>query len=276
METISWDQSRLNAAIRERLKLPGRTEAQVVNTAAYWVAVNAKRLTPFTTVARIDADLNVEIAPRFSKKGKMLPYSRKKRNYASVAGTARTAGVPLAALIVNSQVIRPDIGKTPSAKTFNFRTNFRYARHSSPFRGVSRAAGRAAMRGAVNRMIKARHSSIKFIRSGWIWAIRTLNPLSVQRFRRGETPPMDDAKTAFSKIQRGDAIPAKEGSWSVEATIENSTGMDGINGARNNGALLRVGAGPLEEALNIEARLMEEYIERAYAKQDAKFNEMCL
>lgn len=264
--SFTWDQSRLNAAIRERVKLPGRTEAQIVNTAAYWVAVNAKNEMPFTTIARIDAELGVFIQP--SKKR----YSRKNRVLGSSVNfmrrTSKTAihpDVPLAALIINAQVNYQSV--------YNANTARRYYRTASPFKGVSRAAGRAAMRAAVNKLIRARHSSTKFLMSGWIGAIRALRPLSVQKFRFGQPPPMDDARSA-GPVDRSIAVPATEGAWNVTATIGNATGLSGVNAASHNRALLQYGAPALQRSLDMEERLMRKYIIEAYAKEDAKFNAM--
>ncbi len=146
---------------------------------------------------------------------------------------------------------------------YNRRTNMRYARLYSPWatgKGSGRAAGAAAMAAAIHRMISQRHSSIKFLLSGWIKPIQRLQPYSVQKFRRGTPPPMEDRRAHHGGAARGNAIPAVEGSHSVWAMIENTTGLEGsVNAANYNQALVRYGAPALQRAIDVETMLMLEY-----------------
>jgi hypothetical protein len=264
MADVKWEQSRLNAAINERLRYPGRDEADIVNNAAYWVARNAIGYTHFTPIARIDTALAVEIAPRVGKRGKPLGYSRTKRNYAGGKGTAMLhPNVPLAALIVQASANYQSV--------FNTRTNRRYYRAASPFKGKTRAAGRAAMAAAVNKLIKARHSSIKFIASGWLATVRLLAPL-VGKATMTEGNPARRGND--SSDERGWTKPATPGKWSVVATIANSTGGAGVNASGFNSALHRYGAPALDVALAEESYKMLAYIRKKEAARTAKFNAM--
>jgi hypothetical protein len=261
MQAIEVDTSRLTIAIKGRLKHPGRELDEIVNRSAYWIARNAVGHTPAVKVGTIDRELNVEIVPRMSKRGKLLPYSRRRRMLGSASGTATVhKGVPLAALIVQAQVVRPAVGSSPSTKAYNRLTNFRYARASSPFRGVPRAAGAAAMRLAVNRLIKGRRSSTHFLRAGW------LNAISILRQFIGAAPPMDmPAANKRNADELGSATPAQPG-WLVTATIWNNVGGAGANSSSHNFALQTYGAPALQRAVDEEADKMfakcNEYIAR--------------
>lgn len=271
MADFNLDTSKLSAAIRERVRYKGRTEAQIVNHVAFSVALKALQYTPFVPVSRIDAELNVEFVPGVTPSGKV---SRAKKNMVAVSrsgqgwmSAARNKSVPLAALIVNSSVVRPAVGSSPSAKRYNFIKNFRYARESSPFRGVSRMKGRAAMRVAVDRLIRARRKSSKFLAAGWKGAIKALAPFV------GRAPALDVDNLKPEK--RGMASPAKEGASLVFATIGNLTGMSGMNATSFNEALQRHGGPALQRAIDEERSSMVAYMAKKEAEHAAKFNAMC-
>jgi hypothetical protein len=259
----TWDHSRLTAAINRRLQFPGRSEAQIVNTAAFWIAANTKATTPFVPVPRIDAELAVRVTPRIGKRGQVLSQrSARNRILSGAAGTARISpSIPLAALIIQASATR--------GSNYNRRTNNRWARTASPFAGVSRARGAQLMRETIHRMISARYSSTHFLQSGWVRAVRALRPFAVNKFRRGSAPPLEDASTDRGGMPRGEGIPAVEGSHTVFAMIENATGMAGtVNAANYNQALITHGAQALENAVRTESRLMEEYAARQMDKDN--------
>lgn len=266
MLSAIWDQSKLSAAIKQRLQFPGRTEAQIVNTAAFWIAVNAKRLTPLVPVARVDAELGTIVTPRLnSRTGQPLSQKNSRNRILSGGrmGDERKT-VTLAKLIVLARANKAGRNRGQGNSTtsnYNVRTNNRFAIPASRL---------SEMNSLIHRMISARHSATHFLKSGWVRAVKTLRPFAVTKFRRGEGPPLEDARTDHGGQPRGEGIPATEGSWRVSATIENATGMAGtVNAANYNQALMEHGAPALQQAIDIEARLVLDYCEKQLAEVTA-------
>lgn len=236
------DTSKLSAGIAAAAQYTRRTMAQLVNTAAFEVALAAADAMPFVPQDRIDADLAVITLPVLGKRGK--PLKRKKNYGAGVSAIQRTAGVPLAVLIIQAQ--------TNLLSRYSFMSHGAHARPHSPFYGVSRQAGQAAMAAAVSRLIKARHSSTKFLAQGFYSAAKDLKPYTVNKWRfGGGGRPASDVTRAKDF---GSATPAVDGGWAVFAVIENSIGMRGKNAANFNAALLLYGTGPLQRALDNEGQ----------------------
>jgi hypothetical protein len=190
----------------------------------------------------------------------------------------RAKQVPLAAAIIQASVIRPDISSaldTPSAKRYNQLTNFRWARTQSPFRGVSRATGRAAMRAAVSRLIKARHKSTHFLAQGWGAVARKLRSMLY-----GGAPPTDiQFKRAKTKDEFGAVNILSKGTNFV-VRIENLIGMvagrKGANAANYNQALHRYGGPALQKAVDEQAaELTARYWPREQAEFARRFNAVC-
>lgn len=271
---VTWDQNRMNRAILARIALMGRTAAEIVNTAAYWIAVNTKNAVPFSTIQRIDTDTNVAVdlvktkrGKRFLKGNKFQAANRSFGNLGNMAHLAQYAEVPLLALVINARV-------NPYSR-YNRSTGGRYALTESPFKGKSRAEGAAAMLGAMCRVLAGRHSSIKYLLSGEIPAIRTLRPLAVNKYRAGVASPMSDFGSYHeTNPVRGYAIPASEG-FTTFAKIVNATGTIGRNQEAQNAALWRYVAPARERAIEIEAVLMEQYVTRAMAKGNQQFTAAC-
>jgi hypothetical protein len=260
------DSSALNAAIRWRRDVltSKRTMREIVCTAALEVAMGASAYMPYVQQSTIDSELNVSITPRLGRGGKPR-YTRATRIFHGNKGTARFyPAVPLAALIVNA--------RSNYQSFYNMSTHHRYYRQASPFAGVSRAAGRAAMIATVNRMIRQRHSSTHFLQSGWQPAIRQLAPFSVNRGRALMSLPKMGRSSAWHN-DRGSALVNDTGT-STTVTIENAIGMIGPNAANFNEALWRHGAPALQRALNDEAQSMIEYIEARLTRDNAKASAM--
>lgn len=276
MDTV-WDQSRFDRAISARIALIGseRTPAQIANTAAYWIAVNTKARTPFSSISTIDTELNVatglvrsKSGKRFLRAKKIQPANRQFGTLGNLAKLPKNQAAPLLALIISARA-------NPGSR-YNQLTGGRWAITASPFKGKYQAAGAQAMLDMMRRMLSARHSSIKYLLSGEIPAIRTLAPLAVNKYRRGAASPAQDnsAYHGTDGVARGYAIPASEG-FSVVATIANATGTVGANREAQNAALWKYVAPARQEAIDIEAELMESYVENAMAKGNAKFNASC-
>lgn len=246
----SWNQTVLDAAVRERVKLLGRTPAQVVNTAAYWIAVNTKNDVPFADPGRINTDLAVATNPVILKSGAVG--KRKKTTFGAGRGNA-----PLAALIIQARA-------NP-----NYRGPWK---GPSPFKGVSREEGARRMRQAMFRLLRARRSSSKFFRVGWVQAIRALKPFSVNRFRADSGSAFDRSERYFQFTELGRGTPAQEG-FTAFATIENLIGThpSPLSDSQN-AALHRLTIPSLERAMYREAALMNEYTMKALEADNQVFN----
>ena len=268
--TVEIDTSRLNLGLRLARQYSHSTLPELVNTAACVVAYFAKNETPYVTIQRIDEELGTIVTPVIGKRGKPLSQKNAENKIYSGGKTVTVNGreVPIAALIISASVVRPDIGATPSAKKYNQLTHFRWARASSPFKGVSRAAGAAAMKAAISRMIKRRHSSIKFLMSGWTPVVQALLPLSKTKFIRG-SPPLNDKKNYYG-AELGHATPATMGDVCV-ATIENLVGMEGPNAENYNAALMTHGMAALQSAVDREGNYEIEYACKKMEKELADF-----
>ncbi len=269
------DTTKLTAAFELAIRYSTRAPEKMVRDSAFYVAVKAQNLTPFVSQATIDTELGTLVTPRMGKRGQPLSQKYAKNKTLSSGRrvtTNRGTAVPLMAMIIQASVIRPDVARsTPAAKRYNQLTHFRWARISSPFRGVSRAAGAAAMRAAVDRAIKSRHSSTHFLAAGWVAVCQKL-----RAYRYGGAPALD--------VPAGLAPDASLGTFTVTGTgakvtitIENLVGMlpgaRGNNSENYNRALHQYGAGPLQQAVDEQARNMfDRYLPRMQSELAAPFN----
>jgi len=237
-----------------------RTVPQIVNTSAYWVAVNAKNGMPFVAPERVDSELAVIATPVIGKRGK--PLKRKRTFRGGISEGQRRKDVPLAALIVAARA-------NPKSN-YNQITNQRYRLPGgNPFKGVSRAEGAARMRELEDRMIKSRHRSGKFLLAGWIPAIRTLAGLAVTKFLRGAGKPSEGAKSFYGG-ELGSAQPARENELEASATIANEVGAEGMNAGNFNRALMLYGIGPLQMAIDQEGERQMAYALKKYEAELAE------
>lgn len=237
-----------------RKELPALLEA-----VAFYVAVKAQNMTRYVSFQRMDSELMTVKTLRMHRNGK--PYSAKNSKNVTLSsgrtvsiknGRGRSFNVPLAAAIIQSSVILPQVYGGQRPGTYNQRTNHRYARANSPFLGKSRAAGAQAMRAAVSRMIKARHSSSKFLQSGWVAVARQLRANYYGR-PPGETTGRLKSKPGFGSVDR--AASGDEAS----ITISNLIGMTGRNAANFNQALHAHGGPALQRALDEQGADMERH-----------------
>jgi hypothetical protein len=237
--TALVDTTGLNRSINEAAKYTKRTLPEIINTSAYWIAVNAKNTMPFVTAERINTELAVIKHPVIGKRGKPL-----KNKFTLGGGMVKLKSgkmVPRAALIV--------MARANPGSNYNKLTNNRYALSKNPFAGVSREAGRAAMRLLVDEMIKSRRKSGHFLVAGWVPAVRKMKPYAVQKFMRGV--PTGAPKEYYGG-NFGDAMPAIKEDPMPSASIENDIGMEGINQKSFNQALMRYGIPSLQAAITRE------------------------
>jgi len=137
---------------------------------------------------------------------------------------ADSAAVPLVALIINKQ------------------------------RGKGKGLYGAEMAEAMRKFIGRRMSSIAFLKSGWLPAIKALAALVPNK--RGA--PSLDRSAKVHGVEKGSAKPAREGGWKAVAQIVNSAGAN----QNNRGALITYGAPALQQAVEDETRSMLAYMEK--------------
>lgn len=240
------DATGLNRGIAASSQVSRRSVPQIVNTAAWWIAVNAKNATPYVTVETIDTQLGTIETPAIGKRGKPL----KGRKPLKAGSVLAKNGVPLAVMIV--------VARARPGSRYNQLTNNRWALQSNPFKGVSRLAGAFAMRELVHKLISGRHSSIKFVLSGWIPVIRKMAKYAVQKYVRGVASQLSDA-SAWHGAALGDARPANENSLVAVCVIENDVGGQGKNAEAHNRALFLFGFAALQSAVDREGRQQMNY-----------------
>lgn len=109
-----------------------------------------------------------------------------------------------------------------------------------------------AMTKAIAVVKAARLRSRAFLKSGWLWAVKILEPLAEKR----GAPKVDRAAKKIGKA-KGDAIPATQG-WRVSAKILNTVtaAWDKDEGAA------KIAEPALQRAFDAETQSMKDYIER--------------
>lgn len=251
------DASGILRAVNAARRFNHRTPAVAVNTAAYVIAGVALRETPTATVANIDRSMGATSVPVLSTRGKRkgLPLKSGKLSV-TVAQPSAAIGIVLQRLNPNSR--------------YNRMTGGRWALDRSRF---SPGAGREGFARHVQltavRMVKGRHSSISFLKSGWILPIRQLlaSGLVSRSASRGAgiQPPRQSAEIADS----GWSVPAQEGTIAV-VEVANAIGTKGGNAVmnqRHNDALHQFAGPALERAIAFEFVRTCEYVAREEAKR---------
>lgn len=256
---IKWDATGLNRGLALASQYTSKAPADACNFAAKEVAFEAYKNTPVTGAARVDSDMGKIVAPKIGKRGgtikgvqlrsgKLITKTRKRK----------TVEVPLAVLIIQA---RANFGSH-----YNDLAGGRYALTGSPFKGVSPAAGRAAMAAAENQMIKARRRSANgFIRAGWLKAIKTLKGLVPSKYQ-GRSSGVQTSGQNVDAL--GDVVPAQSGRTQTYCQIENDVGLDGKNSVSHNRALQQYGAPALQLAMDTEGRKQMEYFLKKSGQED--------
>lgn len=218
------DMTEFDRALALYLSVSKQSMADIINRKAYWIARRAFFETPVTPRAIITSGLG---QIRRSKK-QIYTGNLRKVSVQSGGGEA-----PLVALIINSQ-----------------RGN----------KGEKGLFG-DAMKRAVAAFIGSRLKSRAFLKSGWLPAIRTMEPFA--KGSKAGLPPMDRSVKQLGP-PHGSATPAGEG-WSVNATIENTADLDHFRfqyhvPTHNPDALVRFGGPALQRAFDKEAESMLEHV----------------
>jgi len=269
MSEATWDQSRFDAALRETMDWGKRAPAKAVNTAAFYVARGWSREMPRVPIGRMDTELSLNVVKVQTKSGR---YSRsaKKWQQPGVWGPlgeraykSEYRGVPLLALIIQA--------RSNLLSKYSFLTSGRWHR-PSPFRGKSRAAGAAAMRAEMRRVLMVRHKSSAYLASSVKPIIKALEPFVDSKYRRG-APPVDRA-TEVIGADKGGAFPAKD-DWNAVCVIHSDIGTTGVQAAKQNAAQWRHGAPALQRSFDAEAESMTLKVAKWEMEDAAKrFNAM--
>lgn len=203
-----------------------RAIATIVNTKAFYIARRATVETPKAKAAAVKSGLAKEVTVKETLLARRVRISKKgKVSYGSWITQKHKA--PLAALIINA----------------------RRGRHGE--KGLSGPM----MAEAVAALLAIRLKSVAFLKSGWLPAIKRLEPYAE---RIGGRAPRQDRTAAVVGQEKGGAKPAKESGWESRAIIENLAGEN----RDNKGALLVYGLPALQRAFDAEEASMREYIER--------------
>ena len=266
-----FDVSGLNKAVQTLLSgYTRRTPALAANTAAYVVAKLAWSKMPYVEPAKIDSELALEVVARTGVRGKPLSMRNANNRSYRVAGNPPVGSggdphpsVPLAWLIISARARR--------GSKYNISTSHHWmiggGKH--PLKGYKVSEFAKIISDRLTRMVKARHSSTKFLQSCWIPAIRTLEPFADKSAVRGRGAGVGPARTGGKKSinDAGWADPAKLGDLVAISTAANAAGLRGYGEALNrkhNEALWRYGAPALQRAIDDEA----ENIMRHVAEQE--------
>lgn len=180
---IQFDSSAFRAEFKKRVQRSKRSLAEVTNEVAFQILRAAMRRTPKADRSKIES----------------LGISYQTMNKAGTRALKRARAV---------------ISPTTRFKLIYLKSLWRAG--TSPRLLFANAA---ALDGVMKKKLARRSSSVGFVASGWVPAMRGL-----LRKIHGQSLSGADAKS-FPATQ-GHAIPASDASWNPEAIIENATGMN--------------------------------------------------
>jgi len=234
-----------------------RSPAVAANTAAYRITCAAFAFTPAATMAKIDANMSAVTTPVLSTRGKRkgLPL-RSGKNTVAV-----TEGGPATRIV---------LARMHPGSRYNRLTGSYWAINRAQFSPGQGEAGfwRKVYDTAV-RMVKARHSSTHYLKTGWIPGIRLLQEsglISRSATRGlGVRPPNARAKNI---ADAGYAHPAHEG-VRTRCEVGNLIGFGGKNAVLNekhNRALHQYGGPALQRAIAQEFDQTVAYVLREMAR----------
>jgi len=210
MVKVSVNTSHLEAAQRLFQQHSRNTMAENLNRTAHFIALAAQRMTPFVTISRIDTELNAVSTPILSKKGKRagLPLKSGKQNVAVVEGG-------LATKIILARMKRGSYyNRITDHKYYIDRATF------SPGGGVKGFWKK--VESAAVRMVKARHSSIKFFAASWNVIMDKLKPVMPAGYRGGSR-----TTNRVPVAEMAEVSVAKPGNAMAIVTCENLIGNSG-------------------------------------------------
>ncbi len=272
--TCKMNTTNLTRGIAIARKYSKRAPAVAVNTAAFFIARQARVDTPVTSIGRIDNELGVIATPILSTRGKRagLPLRSGRKsiaaNLAVTAGGGAFAAVPLTWLLISA--------RAKPGSNFNKLTADRWKLPQHPLKGHRVSEFAAIMAAAVQRMTSARHSGTSFFASAWIPVIRILEAFVAAKYRRGAAQGPSAGGRRNVSDDHGRVQPALEGATRAICVISNMIGMSGRLGEldeRRNAALLAVAGPALQSAIDKEYWKTMQYVAKQELLADApQFN----
>lgn len=216
-------------ALRQYMEHTQRALPDVLNKKALYIARGALRLTPVTPASAIKSSLGQMVR---KKSGVQIKTVRAGDVYSHLNG--RESEAPLAALILNARMGR---------------------------RGPGLGLYGQEMATAIQELIAARNRSRAFLKSGWIPAIRALQPLVKDSYGFEGA----NGRAVQTGRPRGSAIPARPG-FRCTAIIENAASGQ----HETHEALVTYGQPALQQAFeNESASMMREVARREFEEARA-------
>ena len=231
--SATWDQSKFDAALGRYIQTSSRDMVTILNTKAYYIAAKASWYTRKAKPADIRAFMSkyvtVESGRRVNPKtGRM----KKFKDYTFASSSSGKA--PAIALIINSY------------------------RGANGKKGLYGKDMYKAMKGEQSRRMR----SIAYIVSGWINAMRILEPNAEEKARARAARGVK-----LYPVPTGKAIPATESKMMVEIENWASSKWD------KRGGFDAVASAGLQRAFDDEAKDMEKYMMRKQRDAEKAFNE---
>ena len=217
--SVKIDSSGLNRAIALARGYSRRTAALAANTASYFILKRVSVKTPKASQSAIDARLGVTATVRTTSlaSGKRFgtPLKRPRTTYGLTGNPSRAEMMIVARM-------------WPGSKT-NKRENNRWAINRASFSSGGRKNFWSKVKAVALRMVKGKHSSIGFLKSAMIPAIRALEQHIDPKYRRGSGTIDPSAVKAArrSKTPKAWVQPAREKAvtrcvTSIEIGVANS------------------------------------------------------
>jgi hypothetical protein len=221
--TMAMDTSGLSRAIPLAVANGRRTVEEQAVTSLGWIFYNAQKATGKVEISEIDSELSATSTPVLSTRGKRkgLPLKSGRRN---ITTTARTG----AEMVVVARMHAAGISKTTGKANYNQLTGSRWALPMIP-KGTGTAGFWSQVAKMAQRMIKGRHSSTAFLKSGFTFAIRTCfsNPL-FQHSRKYRSTSSALSEIRSINIQNKRDV-AKLGGFDISGVGSNSMMVTGEN-----------------------------------------------
>jgi hypothetical protein len=258
--TAIVDVSALQRATPRIVAFGRRTIQEQCVTSITFIALRAQKLTPAADIGRIDAELEVEVTPVLSTRGKRkgLPLKSGKKTVAAKPGVR----VPLITLITMARM-------NPTSD-FNRRTGGKWAIPSVILpTGPGTARDRQMIIADINRRsIMARHSSTHYLQTGWTPSIR-----------KGLASPLFRYNAAFGSRRDARAVPNQSNQLTIDdfgeliidlrgddcvVTATNDVGdkSNAVLGRKHRAALIDFGLEPLNQAVSEEAAGIDREVDR--------------
>jgi hypothetical protein len=259
----------LMAAVELGRAYSKRTPAIAVNTAAYMVARKTFHNMPMATVTRIDTQMQVQTVP-------VMKIASRGRNKGSLVKSREVAIVHERPI---SAAMRIVLARMNPMSNFSVLTGNYWALRAPSFSSGAKRIGQGVSAKAqfwdwveetADRMVKARHSSIAFFKSGWVPAIRALYPHASRSV--GGLGGIQNPDAHYNYVPTsGWAIPAPKNAVVATAEIANAIGTAGKNSVlytKHNESLHAIAPPVLQAAINSEFESTMRYVAEQQWKMD--------